>query len=157
MLAKQITYTDPFTDEKITKTFYFNLTKAELLELEKSRKGGFSDLLKKIIEEKDNEKLIPYFKEIISMSYGVRTDSGSFKKTKEDTEEFMASEAYSELFWSFFDDGVLAQFVNGIMPKELMAEVNKQFPGGFKDSESMIKSLNLAGGDANAKENNSTT
>lgn len=151
MLAKPISFTDPFTGDKITKTFYFNLTKAELLELEKSRKGGFSEILKSIIEEHDNEKLIPYFKEIIALSYGVRTDKGGFKKSKEDTEEFMASEAYSELFWSFFDGDTLAEFVNGIMPKELIDEVNKQYPGGLKDSASLMKTFGVVEGGKDAE------
>ena len=153
MLAKQITFSDPFTEEKITRTFYFNLTKAELLELEKSRKGGFSEILKKIIDEKDNEKLIPYFKEIIALSYGVRTDNGGFRKTKEDTEEFMASEAYSELFWSFFEADTLSEFVNGVMPKELVSELNSKFPGGLKDSASLMKAFDVVEGGKNAKEN----
>ena len=164
MLAKQITFEDVFSGEKITKTFYFNLTKAELMELEKSKKGGLSEIIKRIIEEKENEKLIPLFKEIISMSYGERTDYGTFVKNEINTNAFLASEAYSELFMSFFEADNLINFIKGIMPKSLMEEVEKQIPGGLNSNEEVMKYLQnkdnilkMKESDSNVTKDNSST
>lgn len=152
MLAQPITYEDLFTGEKVTKTFYFHLTKAEMVELEHSVSGGLSSLVTSIIETHENEKLIPLFKRLIEISYGERTDTGGFKKSKELTETFMASEAYSELFMSFYEAENAVNFINGIMPKDIMKEVNKKFPDGIKD----IKQINAlkSGSDTNASKDN---
>lgn len=155
MLSLPITYEDIFTGDKVTKTFYFNLTKAELLELEKSKEGGFSSIITSIIEEGNNEKLIPYFKKIIELSYGERTDDGRFRKSEEAREAFLSSEAYSELFFSFFEEEKLVQFINGVMPKELMAEVNKKYPGGIDNPSKVIADIKQEKENA-AKDNNST-
>lgn len=153
MIAKPITFTDPFTGEEVTRTFYFHISKAELLELEYSQSGGLSNLIKRISEEGHNEKLLPLFKEIIGLSYGVRTDSGGFKKSKDLTEEFMASEAYSTLFMSFFDADVLLEFIQGILPKDLSEELNNKFPEGITDPKAIIDQLKENG---NVASNNNT-
>lgn len=142
MLAQPITYENVFTGEKETKTFYFHVTKAEMIELEHSMNGGLSSVMTRIIAEHDNEKLIPLFRRLIEVSYGERTDAGGFKKSKEATEIFMASEAYSELFLSFYEADNAVNFIKGIMPKDLIEEVNKKFPEGIKDEEAALKEIN---------------
>lgn len=150
MYVKEITYDDPFTEESVTKKYYFNLSKAELLELQESKDGGFASIIKNIIDEKRNEKLIPYFKQIIAMSYGVRTPEGGFMKSKELTDQFMASEAYSELFMSFFDADNLIAFVNGIIPKKLVEEIKTQNPEAYAEYNNAIKQATSGGDSKNA-------
>ena len=67
MLKKSITYKN-FDDETVTEEFYFNMTKAELVELELSEQDGLADTLQAIIDAKDGAKIIEYFKKIILMA-----------------------------------------------------------------------------------------
>jgi len=156
MIAKQITYEDPFTEEQITRTFYFHITKAELIEYEHSEEGGLTNLIGRITEEQNNTKLLPLFKKLIALSYGVRTDNGSFIKSKEATEVFMASEAYSELFMSFYDADTLINFIQGILPKELSKEIQSKYPDGITDPKQVMEQIKKEREHA-LKNNNSTT
>jgi hypothetical protein len=117
MLKKVITYKD-YNDVERTETFYFNLNKAELTEMEMSITGGMTNLLEKIVAEKDNKRIIEIFKELILKSYGVKSDDGRrFEKSKELREEFEQTEAYSQLFMELATNAEAASaFVNGIIP-----------------------------------------
>jgi len=124
MLKKSITYKN-FDNETVTEDFYFNMTKAELVELELSERGGLGDTLKAIVDSKDGAKIIEYFKKIILLSYGERSEDGRrFVKSPELAETFSHTEAYSELFMALATDAnMAAAFVAGIMPSDLTEEV----------------------------------
>jgi hypothetical protein len=123
LLRKPITYTD-FNGDEQTEDFYFNLTKAELVELEMGHEGGLSDALRKIVASKDGAKIMQEFKSIILRSYGQRSMDGKrFVKSQQLRDEFESTEAYSELFMSIVTDPeAAADFVRGIMPGDLMAQ-----------------------------------
>lgn len=127
MLKKTMTYTD-FDGVERTETFYFNLTKAEILNLEMREVGGLQTLIKKIIEEKDNARLIKLFQDLIILSYGEKSPDGKlFRKSPEITEKFTASQAYSDLFMELAaNDAAAAAFVNGIVPKEVAEAMAKE-------------------------------
>lgn len=127
MLKKVITYVD-FDDNERTETFYFNLTEAELANLELSHPNGYADYLDKIVKAKDRQKLIELFKDLINMSYGVKSEDGKrFVKTQEALNDFISTNAYSDLFMELAsDDEAAANFVNGILPKRLLAQVTAQ-------------------------------
>lgn len=117
MLEKQITYDDFFSDEKITETFYFHLTRSELLELEVHFGGGIEAGIKRIIAAEDNETLVKEFKWLIMLAYGKKVGR-SFDKSEEAKKEFASSPAFDELFMQLLgDEKFAAEFVNGIMPK----------------------------------------
>lgn len=118
MLKKTQTYND-FDDNERIEDFYFNLTEAELTELEYSMNGGLSQLLEKIIKESDQKQIIEYFKKIVLMSYGVKSlDGRQFVKNDKLREEFASTVAYSDIFMELAHDAKkAAEFVNGIMPK----------------------------------------
>ena len=122
MLKKVITYTDYEGNER-TESHYFNLSKAELMEMELSVNGGFGKLMEKISTEKDGKELIKHFKEIIQKSYGVKSPDGKrFQKKAELFEAFSETEAYSELFMELATNATSAEeFVKGIMPKDSVA------------------------------------
>lgn len=126
MLKKTITYTD-YDGRERTEDFYFNLTKAELIEMDFSAKGGMQKLLEQITETNDRKRLIELVKDLILRSYGVKSEDGRrFIKTKELSEEFSQTEAFSELFMEVgTDDGAAVAFVKGILPQGLAAEVDK--------------------------------
>ncbi len=117
MLKKTITYTDYDGNER-TEDFYFNISKAELAELEYSVKGGLKKMMEKAVAEKDGPRIIQYFKEIVLKSYGVKSNDGRrFMKDKELTREFSETEAYVNLFMELAtDEKAAAAFMNGVMP-----------------------------------------
>lgn len=123
MLKKTITFED-LDGNKITEDFYFNLSKAELIELELSTKDGLMETLKSIVAEQDGAKIIEYFKKIILMAYGKRSDDGRrFIKSEELRTEFSQTDAYSVLFMEFATDAkAAATFVQGIMPAGMVSE-----------------------------------
>jgi len=118
MLKKTITYVD-FDDEERTETFYFNLTKAELAEMELSLDGGFKKWVEQIVETKDNKQLIAIFKDVILKSYGEKSlDGKHFTKNDQIREAFTCTQAYSELFMELSSNTEAATiFMNGILPK----------------------------------------
>lgn len=120
MLKKTIKYTD-FDGNSRTEDHYFNLTPAELTEMELSLNGGLSQLLEKILRENDQKRIIEYFKKIVLMSYGEKSlDGRRFLKNDQIREEFASTAAYSEIFMELATDAdAAAAFVNGIMPKQM--------------------------------------
>lgn len=117
MLKKTITYTDYDGNER-TEDFYFNLTKAECLEMELGSNGGMKKYVERIIAAQDGKQLVSLFKEIIDKSYGVKSlDGKRFVKNQEVLDEFKQSEAYSELFMELATSSdSAAAFVNGVLP-----------------------------------------
>ena len=126
MLKKTITYED-FNGDTVTEDHFFHLSKAELVELEMSHKGGLSESLGRIIKAEDNAALIKEFKNLILTSYGKRSDDGKrFIKTQELRDEFISTEAYSTLFMELVTDTDSAiGFVNGVIPQDLKEEAAK--------------------------------
>lgn len=118
MIKKTITYTD-FNGLERTEDFYFNLTEAELVEMETGVDGGYAEMLQTIIKAKDAKTLIMTFKELVLKSYGVKSlDGRRFEKSEDISRAFSQTKAYSKLFMELaFDDVAAAEFVNGIMPE----------------------------------------
>lgn len=123
MLKRTITYTD-YNDEERTEDFYFNISKAELTEMELSIEGGFSEMINRITKAKDIPAIIKVFKELILKAYGVKSPDGKrFIKSPQLTEEFSQTGAYSELFMTLATDAKeAAAFVNAIMPQKMVED-----------------------------------
>lgn len=119
MLKQTISYTD-FNGKEQTEDFYFNLTKAEVAEMEMSTKGGLSERIKSIVDAEDTPEIIKIFKSLILDAYGVKSEDGRrFIKSEKAKEEFAQTGAYSELFMKLATDTKAASdFVNGIIPPE---------------------------------------
>lgn len=122
MLKKTIKYTD-FNDVERTEDFYFNLSKAELTEMQLSENGGLAELIKSIVNTGDSAAIMDIFKKIILKAYGIKSVDGKrFIKTNESGQplatEFEQTEAYSVLFMELASDaGAAANFIKGIIPK----------------------------------------
>lgn len=119
MLKKKVTYTD-FDGNKRTEDFYFNLTKAELMELELSKEGGMQKTIDKIIASQSVPQIVEIFKELILKAYGEKSADGRrFMKTPEITEAFKQTQAYSDIFMELStDDKAAAAFIQGIIPED---------------------------------------
>lgn len=126
MLVKEIKYKDYNGNER-TEIAYFNLSKAELMEMELSTSGGFQQYMNRIINTQDSKELIKTFKELILKSYGIKSDDGRrFIKSKELSDEFAQTEAYSELFMELATNAQsAAEFANGIVPQDVAEEASK--------------------------------
>lgn len=125
MLKKTISYVD-YNGVKREENYYFNLSKAELLEMETGTVGTFTETVSKIIAAKDQPALVKLFKDMILKAYGEKTPDGRFEKSEEITNKFVSSAAYSELYMELAtNDGAAAEFVKGVMPSDLQEEAAK--------------------------------
>lgn len=120
MYVQKIKYMD-FNGMERNETFYFNFTKAEVVEMEYSVSGGLTAVLNQISETKDFPKLIAIFKDLILKAYGEKSPDGRrFIKSKELSDEFSQTEAYSELYIKLASDTDAAlEFIRGIMPGDI--------------------------------------
>lgn len=122
MLKKTITYTD-YNGTERTEDHYFNLSKAEAIELELGVDGGLTAMLQKIVAAKDTPALLRVFKDLILRAYGEKSADGKrFVKSEELSVAFSQTEAYSNLFMELATNDVeAAKFINGIIPKDVVA------------------------------------
>lgn len=124
MIKETITYND-FNGVVRTEDFYFNLSEAEIAEMQMSTSGGFDEMIKKIIAAQDTPALIRIFKDLVLKAYGEKSDDGKrfMKKNGELAEAFAETNAYSKLFMKLAtnaDDAI--RFINGILPADLPRE-----------------------------------
>lgn len=117
MLKKTITYVD-YNGAERTEDFYFNLSKAEVMEMEMSTSGGLAEMIKKIVAAQDAPAIIKIFKDLILKAYGEKSPDGKrFIKSEEIATSFSQTEAYSKLFMELATNAdEAAKFVNGIIP-----------------------------------------
>jgi len=121
MYKKTMTYTDySETENKRTEDFYFNLTKAECLKLEMSADGGYDQMLRRIIAAQDMPTIVSTFEKIILAAYGEKSPDGKrFIKSKDVSDAFSQTEAYSDLFIEISTNAeAAAKFINAIIPQE---------------------------------------
>ena len=133
MIKETIKYFD-FDGNERTETFYFNLTKAECMEMELSTSGGLEKAIARIIEAKDTKMIVDTFKDLILKAYGKKSPDGKhFYKSPEISAEFASTEAYSELFMKLASNAEEAtRFFNGIVP---------QVPEDVKKAAEMKKAM----------------
>ena len=127
MFKKTVTYED-YKGNTRTEDFYFNLNKAELVELELSTKGGLTVMMDRIIATQDNPTLFKIFKDLVSKSYGVLSDDGrKFVKNQEVLDDFMQTEAYSIIFSELAtNEEAAAEFFNNVIPQNLAKELAEE-------------------------------
>lgn len=139
MLKKTITYKD-FNGNEVTEDFYFNLTKAEVAEMEVSAStldsegtvtGGMQKMLNDVVSSGSGARIIEVFKDILARSYGVKSEDGKrFIKSPELYKEFTETAAYSDFFIALLSEpDAAADFIQAIMPIEVPAtDIPKPIP-----------------------------
>lgn len=148
MLKKDITYkaihfNDNDEPVKVTRTepFYFNLTQAEAIEI------NLMENLESVGNSRDAKAIIPVFKNIIHYSYGVRLPDGKFTKDPSKTTDFLASDAYSELFLGLLQEGekAVSDFIKQVCDFEtkdlaegLPQEAQRKEPQDYKQKETAV-------------------
>lgn len=127
MLKKSITYTD-YNGTERTEDFYFNMTRAELMEMELGTTGGMTEMIQKIVAAQDAPAIIKIFKDLVLKAYGEKSADGKrFIKSDEISTAFAQTEAYSQLFMELATDAdKAAEFVNGIVPSDVAKQAAAQ-------------------------------
>lgn len=119
MLTKSITFKNLEGKEK-TRDYYFNMTKAEMVEFDAAYPGGALTYLTILVKNPEHNvyEIIKAFKDLILRSYGERLPNGEFMKNQNLRDAFAASEAYSELFMEITSgEEAASAFINGVIPQ----------------------------------------
>lgn len=126
MYPKEITYTD-FNDVKRTETYYFNMTKPEMMDWvnpDITANDIKQDILDKFNFRKGND-IMSFFEQLILRSYGQKSEDGrSFIKFDENgrplANAFKQTAAYTELYMQLISNPDAAnEFMYGIMPAQM--------------------------------------
>lgn len=121
MLKKAIKYKD-FEDVEREETFYFNISKPELVKLQVEKKEGFGEWISNIVKAENMQVLMEQFERIIMLAYGEKSEDGKhFIKSDELSQKFKSSAAYVALFEEMItSDTAAADFLTGVLPKDLV-------------------------------------
>lgn len=131
MLKKTIKYTD-YNGMEREEDYFFNLTKVELMRMEANVQGGLSKKLERVSKAQDAAAIMEVMEDLIRKAYGKKTADGGFVKRQEYVDEFVSTEAYSELFMELVTNAEeAAAFVKGIVPAN-MGETNANHPAKTK-------------------------
>lgn len=123
MLAKEIEFED-YNGNKRKQTFYFDLSKAELLEMDICTVGGLQQYVNRIISTENGPELFKLFKSLILKAYGVKEADGiHFTKSEELSTQFSQTPAYSVLMMELVTSAdATEQFLRGVAPMDAFAE-----------------------------------
>lgn len=133
MLKKTITF-DDFEGNTITRDFYFNISKPEMIKLQASVPGGLDKYLQKIGNSGDVLGIAEFIRKFIVAAYGEKGDDGiSFIKVRNGVnlgEQFEQTTAYEALFEELIngenDAKAFQDFLMGIIPNDLVKKAQEQ-------------------------------
>lgn len=131
MLKKTIKYTD-YNGVERNEDFYFNLTKAEIMEMQMGTTGGFADYIAALVKTQNMPEIVRIFKDIVLKAYGEKSQDGKrFIKTDDNghslAKAFSETEAFSILYMELATDSKeAAKFINGIVPQDMEISEEKQ-------------------------------
>lgn len=139
MLKRTFEYED-YNGVNRTEDAYFNLSEAEVLELEAGTSGGFVEMLDRIVASKDGPSIMREFKKIILKAYGKKSDDGKqFIKSEELSLAFSQTPMYTQLFMELaLNADAASAFVHGILPKN-MGEIMAKYAGGNQQKPAEIE------------------
>ena len=135
---------ETFDGDMVTETLWFHMNKVDLIELQQSEPGGFTDTLQAFMSRKpedwtmkDKFKLFDFFRTMVDKAYGERSSDGKrFRKSPEILANFKDSIFYDEFVLSLLEDEEKSiKFFNGVMPKSLIEQARKERPDVFKTIE----------------------
>ena len=129
MIEWPVTYTD-YNGETVSEDYYFNLNKAELIQMQFDANGTYAGFIQRIVDDRDYKMLGKEFRKIILDAYGKKSDDGKhFRKSQEMRDEFEQSEAYATIYYELLSDtDKMAKFIQGVLPADLR-EANKNALG----------------------------
>ena len=126
MLKKTITCQN-FNEVETTEDYWFNFTESEIIEMQLGTAGGLDESIKQIVAGMDLPSMVKFFKDFVLKAYGVKSPDGKrFIKSDELREAFSQTQAYNKLFMELaFDDKAAAEFINGVIPKDVADKMNE--------------------------------
>lgn len=126
MYKKNITYTD-FNGDERTDAFYFNLSDAEILELQVGYGGDMSRIMSNMLEKRDAKGLLGIITDLIRTSYGEKSSDGKrFMKNQEVKDSFVTTDAYSKLVLELLNDKKeFEKFMTNVIPAAKREALNE--------------------------------
>lgn len=120
-MYKKTMETIDFGGTKRVEDYYFNLTAAELMEMQLSTEGGFKEMIERIVNAQNQTEMTKLFKKTICKSYGVLSPDGrKFIKNQAVLDDFLATQAYSDLYMEMLTNTEAAtEFFNNVIPQDL--------------------------------------
>lgn len=128
MYKKTVKYTDYNGNER-SEDFYFNLTKAEMAEMELTFDGGsLGAYLEDIVKSNRNGEMYLFFKDFVLKAYGKKSEDGRrFIKNAELREEFEQSAAFSELMYELAtNENATVEMFTYTIPEDVRNMVDEQ-------------------------------
>lgn len=120
MLEKTIKYTDYRGNER-EETFYFNLSEAELTELNFEASGNLPEQLERIVKTMDVSAMGDIYKKFILKAYGeISPDGRRFMKDDGKlAKAFAETEAYSVLYRELLEkENAAVDFFKAVLPNK---------------------------------------
>lgn len=130
MFSREFEYTG-YDGKPKKDTYWFNLSEAELYEIDLSSIRGFTGEMNKLLKEERTKEIVDAFKNIILGAVGVvSADGRKFLKSEEIKEDFYRSKAYSQLFVELVSSGEkVAEFLRGAIPEEIRKQMEADEAG----------------------------
>ena len=130
MYKTTVKYED-FDGNNREETLYFALNKVEMIKLLREKPTIQDDLGKmaKRIAKNDKQDITLFIdfmdmvEDFIKRSYGVRTETGNFRKSQELLDDFLTSQAYDALYTKLLNNpNELDALLTGIFPADIMTD-----------------------------------
>lgn len=142
MIKQDVKFNDAFTGEEKNATLYFNMNEWEFTKFlaKYDNDLDIKNYLDKITASGSNLTAMDFIEDLILSSYGIRTESNDFVKTKDTTEAFKYSNAFAAFAYELFkSQDSLNNFVMNIvspLDKNKLEEVKRQYKAQLAAKES---------------------
>lgn len=118
MLKREIIY-ENYDGVEIKETFYFNLTRSEIVMMGMEDDGDLAERLKAIVDTKDGKQIVKVLHDLLLRSYGEKSSDGRrFVKSPELSKAFSETPAFDILFDEILDPDKALDFINALIPKK---------------------------------------
>ena len=125
MLKREITY-ENYDGVEVKETFYFNLTRSEIIMMSMEEDGDIAERLQSILDKKDGKLIVKTFHDLILRAYGEKSADGRrFVKSSELSKAFSETPAFDVMFEEMMMNPDKAlEFVNALIPKDYRQQVS---------------------------------
>lgn len=150
MLKQTVMYED-FDGNPASEVLYFNLSRSELMELlpellpEVQRLQAMFEGVQRDLTTDEVQTLLNFVKRLVELSYGERSADGKrFHKSIGLFEDFKQTAVYDEFLMGLFEDPNKANaFMTGVLPKQLLEEVQKTQSSPTPQVEESVPALSV--------------
>jgi hypothetical protein len=138
MQERKIQLISPFDGSVIAEeTFYFQLTKADFVEMELLDRDDVEGYLKSVMEGNNAIKTLKVAKEMIIQAAGVKDGA---RLVKYGTDKFIKDGWWEALFEQLFQEDNPMEFIIGILPQDVRQGIAAEHAKTYTDAELMAMS-----------------